>query len=513
MRMTDGCIVETASGRVRGTVEGGVRTFKGVPYAAPPLGALRWKPPQKVTPWPGVREAASYGNMSIQAENVFGLPADLLKLFTLGGRQKISEDCLYLNIWTSGLEGRKRPVLFWCHGGAFVTGSGSSPWTDGANLCRLDDVVVVSINHRLGALGYLHLEDVAGEAFAGAGTAGMRDIVAALEWVRDNIAAFGGDAGNVTIFGESGGGAKVCVLMALPSAKGLFHKAVIQSGPAVQMADREDGTKTTRQVLAELGLDAASAGKLRELPALTILKAQNAVQATVSRASFSNRRRLGFNPVIDGTFFPSGPFAPGAPSVSAHVPLMIGTNKDEMALFLGHLDWVRKATFDSLVEAMMPYVGARAADVIATYRKAQPGMAADEIGLAIVGDLGVRSLSLAIAERKLAQRAADVFVYLFAWETPVLGGRLRSCHTLEIPFVFNNLAEAALTGDDPTRLALGERMALSWIAFAKTSRPGHAGLPDWPVYSTATRPTMIFDTECRVENDPCGAERQVWEGA
>ncbi|MBS0220872.1 MAG: carboxylesterase/lipase family protein [Proteobacteria bacterium] len=511
--MTDGCIVETASGRVRGTVERDVRVFKGIPYAAPPLGPLRWKPPQKAAPWSGVREAASYGSMSIQAENVFDLPADLLRLFTLGGRQKISEDCLYLNVWTSGLEGRKRPVLFWCHGGAFITGSGSSPWTDGANLCRLDDVVVVSINHRLGALGYLHLDDIAGEAFAGAGTAGMRDIVAALEWVRDNIAAFGGDAGNVTIFGESGGGAKVCVLMALPAAKGLFHKAVIQSGPAVQMADREDGTKTVHQLLGELGLDAASAGKLRELPALTILKAQNAVQATVSRASFSNRRRLGFNPVIDGTFFPGGPFAPTAPSVSAHVPLMIGTNKDEMALFLGHLDWVKEAAFDTLVEAMTTYVGARASDVIATYRKAQPGATAGEIGLAIVGDLGVRSLSLTIAERKLAQRAADVFVYLFAWETPVLGGRLRSCHTLEIPFVFNNLAEAALTGDDPARLALGERMAQAWIAFARTGRPGHAGLPDWPVYSTAARPTMIFDTECRVENDPYGTERRVWEGA
>ena len=513
MRMMDGCIVETASGRVRGTVERGVRTFKGIPYAAPPLGSLRWKPPQKAAPWPGVREAASYGNMSIQAENVFDLPADLLKLFTLGGRQKISEDCLYLNIWTSGLEGRKRPVLFWCHGGAFVTGSGSSPWTDGANLCRLDDVVVVSINHRLGALGYLHLEDIAGEAFAGAGTAGMRDIVAALEWVRDNIAAFGGDAGNVTIFGESGGGAKVSVLMSLPSAKGLFHKAVIQSGPAVQMADREDGIKTARQVLSELGLDAASAGKLRELPALTILKAQNAVQTTVGRASFADRRRLGFNPVIDGTFFPGGPFAPAAPAMSAHVPLMIGTNKDEMALFLGHLDWVRKATFDSLVDAMTPYVGARSADVIAAYRKAQPDMKAGEIGLHIVGDLGIRNLSLTIAERKLAQQAADVFVYLFAWETPVLGGRLRSCHTLEIPFVFNNLADAALTGDDPTRLALGERMARAWIAFARTGRPGHAGLPDWPAYSTATRPTMIFDTQCQVKNDPYGAERRVWEDA
>jgi para-nitrobenzyl esterase len=513
MHMTDGCVVETASGRVRGTVDRHVHIFKGIPYAAPPLGPLRWRPPQKVTPWSGVREATSYGNMSIQAENVFGLPPDLLELFTLGGRQKISEDCLFLNVWTAGLDGRKRPVLFWCHGGAFITGSGSSPWTDGANLCRLDDVVVVSVNHRLGALGYLYLEDIAGAEFASAGTAGIQDIVAALEWVRDNIAAFGGDPENVTIFGESGGGAKVSVLMALPSATGLFHKAIIQSGPAVQMANREDGTKTAHQVLAEFGLDAKSAGKLRELPALKILEAQNAVHAAIGRASFADRRRLGFNPVIDGKLFPGGPFAPTAPAVSAHVPLVIGTNKDEMTLFLGHLPWVREATFDNLVGAMTPYLGTRAADVIATYRKAQPDMTADRIGLMIVGDLGVRSLSLTIAERKLAQKAADVFVYLFAWETPVLNGRLRSCHTLEIPFVFNTLEQAPLTGSDPVRLALGERMARAWIAFAKTGRPGHTGLPEWPAYSTATRPTMVFDDECRVDNDPYSVERKVWEAA
>lgn len=504
--MTADIVVETNAGRVRGFVDRGVNAFKGIPYAAPPLGPLRWLAPQKVAPWSGVREATAYGSMAIQAENVFALPPDLLKLFTLGGQQKLSEDCLYLNVWTSGLDAKKkRPVLFWCHGGAFITGSGSSPWSDGANLCRLDDVVVVSFNHRLGALGYLHLEDIAGGDFAGAGTAGVRDIVAALDWVQENIAAFGGDPGNVTIFGESGGGAKVSVLMALPSAKGLFHKAIIQSGPALQMADREEGTRTARQFLEQVGLDAKGAGDLRKLPVARILAAQNAVQATVSRSSFADRRRLGFNPVIDGAFFPGGPFAPAAPPVSADVPLMIGSNKDEMTLFLGHQPWVTGATFDNLAEAMTPYLGTRAAEVIAAYRRAEPKMSADRIGLTIVGDLGVRMMSLTIAERKLAQGPADVFVYLFAWETPVLGGRLRSCHTLEIPFVFSTLETAELTGDDPARLALGERMSRAWIAFARTGNPG------WPAYSTAVRPTMVFDTVSRVENDPYGAERRVWE--
>ncbi len=503
--MTDGVIVETASGRVRGTTERGVHAFKGVPYAAPPVGARRFQPPHKVEPWAGVRDALAYGNRAIQADNVFGLPDDLLQLFTLGGREKTSEDCLYLNVWTSGLQGGKRPVLFWCHGGAFITGSGSSPWSDGANLCRLDDVVVVSINHRLGALGYLHLDDMGGGGFSGAGTAGIRDIVAALEWVRDNIAAFGGDPGNVTIFGESGGGAKVSVLMALPAAKGLFHKAIVQSGPAVQMADREDGAKTVRQMLDHLGLTPGQAGRLREVPAGRILEAQNAVQAAVGRASFADRRRLGFNPVIDGAYFPGGPFAPAAPAVSADVPLMIGSNKDEMTLFLGHLPWITGATFENLPEGLGLYLGARTNEVIAAYRAAQPGARAEQIAIAIVSDIGIRVPSLQIADRKLAQDAADVFVYLFAWETPVLGGRLRSCHTLEIPFVFGNLETAALAGDDPSRLALGERMGRAWIAFARNGTPG------WARYSTADRPTMVFDTHCRVENDPFGAERRVWE--
>ena len=498
-------VVETADGRIQGVDERGVAVFKGIPYAAPPLGERRFRPPHKVEPWSGVRDARRYGNMAIQEDNVFGLPSDLLAMVSLYGSEPCDEDCLTLNVWTSGMSGAARPVLLWCHGGGFLTGSGSSSWYDGGNLCRLDDVVVVTFNHRLGALGYLHLEDIA-PGFEGAGTAGIRDIVAVLEWVKANIAQFGGDPGNVTIFGESGGGAKVSVLMALPSAKGLFHKAIIQSGPAIQMANREDGSRTARQFLDALGLDAGNAAQLRKLPPQKLLAAQAAVQAKVSAGSFADRRRFGFNPVIDGSFFPGGPFAPTAPAVSASVPLMIGSNKDEMTLFHGHRPWVTEATFENLAEGVQSFLGDRpAAEVIAAYRAAQPRMNAAEIGLNIVGDLGVRGLSLTIAERKIAQKAADVFVYLFAWETPVLGGRLRSCHTLEIPFVFDTLEGATLTGDDPARLPLGKTMARAWIAFARTGKPG------WPAYSTTERATMVFDTVSRVENDPYSAERKVWE--
>jgi len=501
-------VVETRSGRLRGASNGRVKIFKGIPYAGPPVGALRFKPPVPVKPWTGVRDAPAYGNRAIQDDNVFALPVDLLELFTLGGTEPKSEDCLTLNVWSSGLEGTKRPVLFWCHGGAFITGSGSSPWSDGANLAGAEDVVVVSFNHRLGALGYLHLEDIAGEGFDGAGTAGMLDIVAALEWVRDNIAAFGGDPSNVTIFGESGGGAKVSVLMALPAAQGLFHKAIIQSGPAVQMANRADGTNTARQMLEQLGLTPARAGVLRDLPAAKILEAQAVVLAGVSRAAFADRRRFGFNPVIDGARFPGGPFAPEAPAVSADVPLMIGTNMHEMTLFLGHLPWMVELTDAGLAKAMQPYLGGRTSAIIAAYRQAQPKASAQQLAIAIVTDQGIRMPSLVIAERKLAQKAADVFVYLFAWETPVLGGRLGSCHTLEIPFVFDNLETAALTGGDPARRPLAKTMSQAWASFARTGTP----MPGWPAYSTGTRATMIFDTKGGVENDPGGAERRAWEG-
>ena len=510
--MSEEVIVETASGKLRGISLGRIKSFKGIPYAAPPEGARRFMPPVAAAPWAGVRDAFDFGPRALQDENALGLPDEVRALMSLSGYQPMRENCLMLNVWTPQVnDGGKRPVLFWCHGGAFITGSGSAAWNDGSNLAAAGDVVVVTINHRLGAFGFLHLEDIAGSDFASSGSAGMLDIVAALEWVRDNIAAFGGDAGNVTIFGESGGGAKVSVLLAMPAAKGLFHKAIIQSGPAVQMASRTDGTETAEKMLAALGLNASRAGELRRLPAERLLQAQGAVLEEIrATTSFADRRRKGFNPVVDGTHLPAGPFEPVAPAISAQVPLMIGSNKDEMTLFLGHAPWAAGLDETGMVKVVQGFVGARATALVAAYRRARPEATPHDIVYSIAGDQGVRLPSLCMAERKLALGAAPVFVYLFAFETPVLGGRLKSPHTLEIPYVFDTTDISPLTGDSPARGALAKAMSQAWIAFARSGDPNHAGLPTWPRYSVAERPTMIFDARCRVEIDPYGAERRAW---
>lgn len=511
--MAEHIVVETTGGKIRGMVDGGVRIFKGIPYGGPVDGPRRLTPPARPEPWAGVCDALEYGRRAMQDDNAFALPSELLKLLVMREPLPMSENCLVLNVWTPAVGDRgKRPVMFWCHGGAFIAGSGSSPWYDGTALSRKGDVVVVTINHRLGAFGYLHLEDLAGAQLGSSGNAGMLDIVAALEWVRDNIAAFGGDPGNVTIFGESGGGAKVSVLMAMPAAHGLFHKAIIQSGPAVEMASRADATATAEQVLAELGLGAAQAGELRGIAAERLLQAQAAVLKRVSSLSFANRRRVGFNPVVDGKHLPDGPFEPAAPQISAGIPLMIGTNKDEMTLFFGLAPWLEGLDEAAARERVRMMVGEPGEDIFEAYRRARPADAPRDLVLAVATDQSMRIPSLIMADRKVAQHAAPVYVYLFEWETPVLGGRLKSPHALEIPFVFDTVQTSALTGDSPARFALAERMSRAWIAFARTGNPNCGELPNWPAYSVERRPTMIFGDRCRVDNDPYPEERLAWSG-
>ena len=498
--------VESRAGTLRGTVRGGVHVFKGVPYAAAPVGALRFQAPLPSPPWSGVRDAVAYGARALQHDNALGVAPGLSEIGG-GRREPMHEDCRFLNVWTPALDA-KRPVMVWLHGGAFVTGSGSSPMYDGRSFARHEDVVVVTLNHRLGAFGFLNLAEAGGSAFADSGSAGMLDIVAALEWVRDNIGRFGGDAGNVTLFGESGGGAKVSVLLAMPAARGLFHKAIIQSGPAVEMMTPADATAMARKVMAELGADTAE--DVVNAPAETLLEAQGAALHVVRSAAFAERRRVGFNPVIDGRHLPGGPFAPVAPAVSAHVPLIIGTNKDEMTLFLASAPWLKDLDEDGMIAAARRFLGDEADRLVPAYRRARPDAAPRDIVLALATDQGMRIPSLVMADRKVALAGAPVFVYLFTWETPVFRGRLRSTHALEIPFVFDTLDSAAPFVGEAAPRELAATMRHTWAQFARTGSPAHAAIPPWPPYGPDDRPTMIFDVERRLAFDPFSEQRRAW---
>lgn len=490
-------IVETTTGKVRGATTPGISSFKGIPYGSPTDGRRRFRPPVKPEPWAGVRDALRYGNRSPQP--VVGPSLDGAQ------SEPESEDCLYLNVWTPGVgNSGKRPVLFWCHGGGFTVGSGAESRSHGGNLARRGDVVIVTVNHRLGPLGYCYLGTLANEEYPASGNVGMLDLVAALEWVRDNIAAFGGDPGNVTIFGESGGGAKVSALMAMPSAAGLFHRAIAQSGPGLRMTEPARATQNAERFLKELGISARDIERLSNLTTAQIFEAN-------ARANPDGR--LGWAPVVDGYVLPHHPFEPAAPSISAHIPLIIGTNKDEATAFL-----LGDTTLQVLDEAglhtrVQVFAKDRTDVLIAAYHRAYPEMSPGDLFMAIASDQMMRINSITVAERKYAQGAAPVFMYLFSWETPALDGRLKSCHALEIPFVFDNIERGGeLTGGLPECKGLAEKMSEAWLAFARTGVPGYRGLPTWPAYTPEERATMIFDTECDVVNDPGGELRQVWDG-
>jgi para-nitrobenzyl esterase len=508
--MASELVADISTGKIEGALSDSILSFKGIPYAAPPVGSRRFKPPVRPGAWSGVRITTRFGARAMQSDDAFNLAPAIRAVFTAPAREPMNEDCLFINVWTPALDdGGNRPVMVWLHGGAFIAGSGASDWYDGTNLARRGNVVVVTLNHRLGAFGYLHLGELGDNEYAQSGNVGMLDIVAALEWVRDNATAFGGDPGNVTIFGESGGGAKTCILMAMPAAQGLYHKAIVQSGPSVESMDTAAATDTARQVMQELGV--STVRDLVAAPAETLLAAQNSVLARISALSFANRRRQGFNPVIDGVVLPGGPFAPMAPAISADVPLMIGTNKDEMNLFFGTAPWAEGLAEDRLADAARPFLGDRTAAIVGAYRAAEPNASPRDVVLRIVTDQAMRMPSLTIADRKVALHAAPAYVYLFTWETVVAEGKLGSCHALEIPFVFDTLDKTRLTGDAPTRGMLAEAMSRAWIEFAYKDNPNHGGIPYWPAYNSIERPTMLFDLQCRVENDPLGAERRAWD--
>ncbi|HLZ75668.1 carboxylesterase/lipase family protein [Phenylobacterium sp.] len=491
--LTHSDVVATSNGPVRGYVEERLDVFKGLRYGAPPTGAARFKPPSYPAPWTEPAEATAYGAPAIQSGLAPGerrtSPGDP----PAPDEPASSEDCLFLNVWTPGLDSKARPVMVWLHGGGFANGSGGAAMYDGGALARKGDVVTVTVNHRLNVFGYLHLGEVFGPDYAQSGIAGMLDIVQALEWVLDNIAAFGGDPGDVTIFGESGGGWKVSLLMAMPGARGLFHKAVIQSGPGLTGKTIAAADKIARQVLKELGADTPA--KLAALSTEAISHASVKVPGEPMRL---------FTPVVDGVALPRDPFEPDASPLNADVPLLIGTNKDESTLFmLGHPKF---GNFDEadLEKHAKSSAGDKAHALTAAIRAAYPDYSPTHVASGVATAAGMWAGSIKLAERKAAQAAAPVWMYLLTWETPVAKGRLRSPHAIEIPLVFDNVEKARNfvgRGDEPQVVA--DQMSTAWLAFAKTGDPG------WPAYDAKTRATMLFGLESRVVNDPLPGVRAV----
>jgi para-nitrobenzyl esterase len=511
--------VATVEGRLRGQKQNGVCIFRGVRYAGTPVGAARFKAPPPLGKWKGVRDALSWGHPALQQPER-----------TLGINEPASdEDCLVLNVWTPDVnDGRRRPVMFYCHGGGFSTGSAASVLQEGSNLARENDVVVVQSNHRLGIMGYLFLADVLGEPYVHGANAGMLDIVAALDWTKRNIEVFGGDPSNVMVWGESGGGAKTSCLYAMPSAAPYFHKASIESGPGIRMTDRESANQTTHWVLDKLGLTPRSAHKLLDVPASKLLEVQLNPPPNGSLGMFGGRRGMGasgvggFSPVVDGLILPSHPFDPSAPAISADKPLMVGSNRDEIVFF--YLNAPDKSVFAldeaGLVKRVNDRYGANARRLLAAYRRSRPDASPSEIAIAIESAAFAGAGSIAIAERKVALARAPVFMYMLTEHinAPVAGTnyQIGAMHASDIALKFDNLAAMEtrrpwLTPEERADHEMAAKnMSRMWAAFARTSQPAAPGQPSWPAYDLRSRATMMIESRCHVAEDPYPAEREVW---
>ncbi len=489
--------VDTTAGKVQGIANGGVKEFKGIPYGASTGGKNRYMPPQKVAPWTGVRECTAYGHISPQTPAALGSDYAMLIQWDLhvGG---LGEDVLTLNVWTPGVnDNGKRPVLVSFHGGGFATGSGNGPQYDGAQLAKYGNAVVVTVNHRLASFGYLHLADLgAPPEFAYAGVCGMMDLVASLEWVRDNIEKFGGDPSKVMIFGQSGGGAKTSTMLAIPSAKGLFHSAGIQSGSTIRSATRESGTKSAELLLAKLGIAKSNIADIQKVPWQKILEAQVALGTSAS-----------FTPVVDGKILPHHPFDPSAPPESAEVPIIISNTLEDAALALTNFD----LTEEGLRTMMNQRYGAKAEEMLAMYRSRYPNKSPFLIQAQIATDSGTRRSGTLQAERKAAAGKAPAYLYLWTFESSGFNGKFGAVHGTDVSATFYNYRDGVGGNGSAAERALWQQFASAWVSMARNADPNHSKIPHWPGYDAVKRPTMIFDTEVRVENDPRSEIRQFWD--
>jgi len=501
----DIAVVATESGKVRGYIHNGTFTYKGIPYAK----AERFLAPQKPDAWEGVRSSTTYGPVCpIDPTTTVNDESEFAFNHNWGYH---NENCQTVNVWTPGInDGKKRPVLVWVHGGGFAAGSAVElPSYDGENLAKRGDVVVVTVNHRLNVLGFLDLSAY-GDKYKASPNVGMLDLVASLEWVKANIARFGGDPTNVTIFGQSGGGGKVSTLMAAPSAKGLFHKAIVQSGSYVSVFTESSlAQRVSAAVLADLNLQPSQVDSLQRLPYAVLSAAARRALRKVGETLKPDQRPafgLSWGPVLDGTFLPYQPSEAAAQELARNVPLLVGSTKTEFGPF-------NPANRETDMEKAKASLQKRFADrtdaYLAAVKKAYPETTqpADYLNV----DINFRAGAIRQANQKAVPGAAPVFVYLFTWNSPVNDGVYKSMHCMELPFVFDNIARCEeMTGGGREAYALADRMSRAWIAFARTGNPNHKGLPTWPAYTAANGATMLFDNACQVKAHP---DKEVIETA
>jgi para-nitrobenzyl esterase len=491
----DGPVADTAYGKIQGYADGPIKVFKGVPYGASTEGANRWLPAKPPQPWSGVRDTTKQGPMCPQR---FGTPmkeeTDMLQ------KGPYSEDILNLNVFTPaiGANSGKRPVMVWFHGGGFAAGSNGTTSYDGRNLAEKHGVVLVTVTHRLNIFGFLYLADLYGDAYADSGNAGILDCVAALQWVHANIPNFGGDPGNVTIFGQSGGAGKVSTLLGMTPAKGLFHRAIAESGSVIRSGVKQQASEGAKRVVDALGVKSLS--ELQSVPADKLVQ----VMATA---------RFAASPIVDGRSLQANPFDPVASPLCATVPFMTGQTRNESNFFSATppLDPIDDAHLNELLKAVFPNISQDDLERLLKVVRAQnPGTPNHLIYQLIASQNQMVNLNLE-ADRKAEQNGAPVFVYYFTHTVPARGGKLGAPHTAEIPYAFDSLAHAEpLIGVvTPKEQALADKVSLAWTNFAKTGNPSNKLMPKWKPYNTKERPTMVIDDQPKLVDDPLHDSRVI----